>query len=161
MNGIRSWLLRIVACGFLCSLAELIPVPKAAKRALKLCCGCLMILTVLRPLIGLDLSTIGDQLFRLGDGDSITVEQAEEENRIILRKLILDQANLLLRKKANELGTEAEFETELRMDEASGTWVPWSVEIRGAFAPEQRAAFADYLEQELNIPAERQRWLLP
>ena len=161
MNGIRSWLLRIVACGFLVSLAELIPIPKTAKRAMKLCCGCLMILTVLRPLIGLDLSAIGDQLFRLEGGDSMTVEQAEEENRIILRKLISDQTNQLLREKANELGTEAEFETELRLDEATGIWIPWSIEIRGAFTPEQRAALADYLEQELDIPAERQRWLLP
>lgn len=161
MSGIRSWLLRIVACGFLISLAELIPLPKATKRAMKLCCGCLMILTVLRPLIGLDPSKLGDQLFRLGDGDYLTVQQAEEENREILRGLIRDQTEQLLRKKAGELGIEADFEVALRQDEASGAWLPWSVEIRGAFDPEQRGALADYLEQALDIPAERQRWLLP
>lgn len=161
MNGIRSYLLRIVACGFLTSLAELIPLPKAAKRAMKLCCGCVMILTVLRPLIGLDLSALGDPLFRLGGGDQLTVEQAEEENREILRRLIREQTEQLLQKKANELGTEADFEVSLQLNEAAGTWVPWSVEIRGAFDPEQRAALADYLEQALDIPKERQRWLLP
>ena len=161
MSGVRVYLLRIVACGFLVSIAGLIPIPKGAQRALRLCCGCLMILTVLRPLIGLDLSSFSDQLFHLAPEESLTQEQAKEANDALLQRLIREQTEALLQKKTRELGAMAEFRVELRRDEAAGVWIPWAVEIRGTFDAKQRAALSDYLEQALNIAAERQRWLLP
>ena len=53
MTAIKSWLLSVVACGFLTALAQTLPLNKTGKRALTLVCGCLTVLAVLRPLLGL------------------------------------------------------------------------------------------------------------
>ena len=161
MTAIKSWLLSVVACGFLTALAQTRPLNKTGKRALTLVCGCLTVLAVLRPLLGLRGIALRDLLPPPETADPAAVASAQAENEAILRELIRSQTEELLTGRARQLGADLSFRVELCRDEAAGLDVPWSVEIRGTADEDSRSALAAFLRDEIGIPPERQRWVGP
>lgn len=161
MTAIKSWLLSVVACGFLTALAQTLPLNRTGKRSLTLVCGCLTVLAVLRPLLGLRGIALRDLLPPPETADPAAVASAQAENEAILRELIRSQTEELLTGRASQLGADLSFRVELRRDDAAGLDVPWSVEIRGTADEDSRSALAAFLRDEIGIPPERQRWVGP
>ncbi len=161
MSGLRAYLLSVVSCAFLVSLASLIPVQKPVKKAMQLCCGCLLVITAVRPLARLDLNAMTPLLDQTLFDEARVAREAETEHEKLLQGLIREQTCDYLEKRADAMGISAAFEVGLEPDPSSGTWLPWTVEIRGTISSEQRQALSEWIEKDLNIPAERQRWLLP
>ncbi len=161
MNAVRSYLLRVVICSFVISLVGAIPLQKSVKRALTLCGGCLMILVVLRPLLGVEFSVLPEQLLPREWGTKEEQSDPDAVYRQLMEELITEQTLGLLSARAQELGVQAAFRVELAEDPASGQLVPWSVETSGALTPAQRESLSAYMSGELNVPAERQRWRIP
>ena len=161
MTAIKSWLLSVVACSFLGALAQSLPLKRTGKRALTLLCGCLLVLTVLRPLLRLKDLSPADLLLPWETADPEAVARAESENEALLQELIRSQTEDLLAQKAEAVGAALTFRVELRRDEAAGVWVPWAVEASGRADAAQQAALSDWLQDALSIPPERQRWVEP
>ena len=117
-----------------------------------------MALIVLGPLLHVNISSLPEYLSLPSIGQERTGADAEAVYQQIMRELIEDQTEALLRDQAEALGASVEFRVVSSKDEASEQFVPWSVEIIGALTPEQQAVLRSYLTNALNIPAERQRW---
>lgn len=151
----------MIACGFLTALARTLPLDRTGKRALTLVCGCLTLLAVLRPLLGLRGIALRDLLPPPETADPAAVSAAQAENEALLREMIRTQTEALLTERAKQLGADLSFRAELYRDEAAGLDLPWAVEIQGTADEAQRSALSAYLRDELSIPPERQRWLVP
>lgn len=154
MTAIKTYLLRLILCGLLVSLTGALPLGKRAGRVLRLCGGCLLLLTAVNPLLRVELSRLPDLMTGLTGAQRL--EEAREKNDALLRELIQQQTVSWLTAQADELGISASFAVTLRPEE--GSFVPELVELRGSWTPEQRAALSLRLEQELGIAPERQIW---
>lgn len=157
MTEIRRYLIRIVFCAFLVSLTGTFASDERSKRALRLAGGCVMILAVLRPLTGLELSKWRDLLPELPEWRAEAMEEAEKKNRQLLTELIASQTEEHIEKAAADLGIRLQAAVTVRETEP-GVFVPWSVELKGSCTAEQRQTLAQTLERELAIPPERQIW---
>lgn len=157
MSGVREYLLRLVSCGFLVSLCQSLASDEHGKRAVKLAGGCLMILVVLRPLIGLDFSGLPRLLPDLPEWRSQAMEQAEEKNDELMRELIASQTEALIRERAEALGLDLELYVEVKKT-ADGVFIPWSAELKGPAGETERQELEQFLVRSLDIPPQRQRW---
>ena len=156
MTAIKTYLLRLILCGFLVTLAGALVRGKKSVRALALCGGCLLILTALRPLMRVDLSRLPDLVTGLTRVEREAV--AREKNDAILRSLVESQTVEWIEDRAAELGLTISAEVKTAEAEA-GTFVPDSVTLSGNWTTVQREALTVILETELDIPPEKQRWV--
>ena len=162
MNGIRAWMLRLILCGFLVSLAGALCQQPRIKRLAALCGGCLLLVTALQPLLRIDWEALPDRLAELGlEPAAISAEEAKERNEALLETLVERQTAEWIQKKAESRAASIRVEVEARRDPESGLPEPYSVRIAGALPAEVRAELAEVLERELGIPAERQVWVPP
>ena len=159
MNEIRTYLLRLILCGFVVSLAGAMTRDAKLKRILGLCGGCLLLLTALRPIVDLDWNAFSERLGALGLAPMpITAEEAEARNEALLEELVSRQAEEKILLAAGEAGGGLQVQVESQRDPVSGLPVPRSVRIGGAFSPELQRELSEWIRRELNIPPERQVW---
>lgn len=159
MTALREYLIRVVVCAFLVSLSQAAASGERCKRALRLAGGCVMILAVLRPLVGLNPAVVGQILPELPGWRSEAMKEAEEKNRQLLRDLIVSQTEAHIQDRAAALSAHVEIKVTVKETE-EGVYVPWSAELTGILTAEQKRQLAETLEQELAIPPERQIWRL-
>ncbi len=156
MTAIKAYLLRLILCGFLVTLANALLRGRKGSRALALCGGCLLILTALRPLMRVDLSRLPDLITGLTRAEREAA--AREKNDELLRDLVGSQTAEWIEARAGELGMD--LKAEVGTGEAgAGTFVPVSAALSGSWTADQRAALSRLIEDELDIPPERQRWV--
>ena len=156
MTAVKQYLLRLILCGFLVSLAGALLRDRKGGRALALCGGCLLILTALRPLLRVDLRRLPD--LATGLTQSQRAEEAREKNDALLRGLVERQTAAWVEEQARELGMELRCAVTARAAEA-GCFVPEALELRGSWTEAQRRSLSERLTAELEIPPERQRWV--
>lgn len=155
MTAIKAYLLRLVLCGFLVSLAGALLRGKRAARAVTLCGGCLMILTTVRPLLRVDLSRLPDLMTGMTKAER--AEAAREKNDALLRRLVEEQTAAWVEEKGKSLGMQLTCTVTARAE--SGAFVPDSLRLTGSWTEDKRAALTDVLSRELAIPPEKQRWV--
>ena len=158
MNAVRTYLLRVAACGFLVSLVGALPLSRRIRQAALLCGGCLMVLAAVGPLLRADLRQLPQFLTEYAGEDPEALEEAERKNELLLKELIESQTVEMITQEALRLGLTQEITVEAKKDPDSGLYLPWSVELRGAAEQEKKEMLAAYLNS-LNLPPERQSWL--
>lgn len=158
MNSVKTYLLRLVLCGFLVSLAGLLNREGREKQLLRLCGGCLLLITAIRPLVSLDLSALQDRLGALGLPAPITREEASRRNDEILAELVAEQTERRILEQAEELGMKLSVRVTTARDPETGLFLPDRAELLGAWTPEERAALSAWISQSLDLDPERQTW---
>lgn len=156
MTSIKTYLLRLILCGFLVTLTGTLVRGRKAARAVALCGGCLMILTALRPLLQVDLSRLPDLVTGLTRMEREA--EARKKNDALLRSMVESQTAEWIETKAAEYGLNIHAEVTAKEAEA-GTFVPETVTITGSWSLSRKEAFSAVLEAELAVPPERQRWV--
>ena len=155
MTAIKTYLLRLILCGFLVTLCGAVLRGRKGSRALALCGGCLMALTALKPLVQVDLSRLPDLVTGLTREERQAA--AREKNVALLKSLVESQTEDWIEAKARELGMELQAEVSAEEAEAD-CFVPAAVRLTGTWTEQQREALSAILAAELAIPPERQRW---
>ena len=155
MTAIKAYLLRLILCALLVSLLSVLRKGKQAGRVLRLCGGCIMILTALQPLLRVDLGKLPDLLTGLSASERF--EAARERNEEILRGLVEEQSADWVERRAKELGLRVQASVTARASEA-GTWVPDAILLSGEASPAEREALLGLLAEELSLPPEKLRW---
>ena len=158
MTAIKQYLLRLILCALLVSLASALAKGKRGEKAAALCGGCLLILSAVKPLLQVDPAKLPDLVTGLSRFEKL--EEARQKNDALLQALIASQAAEKVEAASQELGFEVEAELTLR-EAGAGSYVPDSIILRGSWTAEQREALSAFLREELDIPHERQRWEVP
>lgn len=157
INQFWQYLMRIVAAAMLVALAQSVLSAPRIKKIAALAGGAVLLLTVLSPLVSID---VGDVSFSIETLEpeaaeafsNMKTEWTEELNGIIKRTTetyILD--------KAEEVGAVISAEVTVTVCE-QGYSYPSGVCIAGTASAGQKQTLTEYMEQELGIPAERQVW---
>lgn len=156
MTAIKTYLLRLILCGFLIALTGALVKGRRTARAVALCGGCLLILTALGPLLRVDVSRLPDLVTGLTRTEREAA--ARQKNDALLRAMVEAQTAEWIGERAAGLGLSLRAEVTATEAEA-GTFVPWTVTLTGSWTKTQRENFAAVLEDELAIPPARQRWV--
>ena len=153
MEGVRVWLLSILAVSFLCALADALMPKGPVKGVGKLVCGLVLAAAVVSPVAQLDLES-GRQW--LEDWD-VGLEQREED----LKKQVDEEMKPIIEReyeayivdKAAQLEAVCTARVECRRED-EGVYLPETVWISGSLSQQQREELTGTLLEELGLAPE-------
>ena len=152
MTFLRSWLLGVVACAVLVSLAGQLTDGGTMKKIVRFAGGMLLMLTMLRPLLRLDLAVLDVDLASYREAVSQLELELTQRQEDALSARIAAETGAYIEDKAASLG--ASIRAVVTTEERGGVPLPVSVTLYG----EENAALADCIERELGIAKEDQLW---
>ena len=155
MDALRQYMISLVAASIICGCICAIPQKGLHKELLKQLCGIFLILTMIRPVFGWELSdfadlsvfdqTAGFQAALTGEEDAFSdyahIIKAETE------AYILDKATAL----------HASIDAQVTLDSGEIP-VPVSVDLHGEISPYAKQQLERIIKKDLNITKENQRW---
>lgn len=154
IDALRSWLLGVVFTAFAAGLAiEL--VPKGREKGLvKMLCGALTALAMLRPLgaVQWEKNTVSAGNFTQQTQQQADYYRSEQEK--VLSAIIAERTESYIWDKATELGLECTVRVVVSAGE-SDVPLPEMVELNAVYDP----VLAVWIEEVVGIPAEKQIWL--
>ena len=153
MEALRQYVISVVAGAILCGIALRL-VPKGAlSRIMKLLCGLILTLCVLRPMVKAELlnSIRFDGSFF--DDAVSTAALGEEYSARAIRDIIKSETEAYILDKAQSLGAKVSAEVSLSLD-----GVPVAVRIGGSLSPYIKRELSDYISRDLGISKENQVW---
>lgn len=154
MNDAAQYILSVTAAAVLTAIVHVLAGSGTMGALVKLLGGLFMALTVLSPLVRLELPDLGDWLaVYAADGeDAAAAGEAmakEASNAIIKEELeayIMDKAALY----------GASLEVEVSLDEGG---IPVSVTLTGAVSPYARTRLTQTIREDLGVGEEAQQWI--
>lgn len=156
MNALREYLMGVVAAALVCGIVNaLLPQQQMPRQAMKLLCGMLMALAVVRPWVNIsmddlfgwtaDITAQGEVL--ASQGANLGVQAYLEGITQRLEAYILDEAG--------ELGADIQVKLVLSDGEIPQ---PVHAVISGALSPYAKGKLETLLTQELGISREEIQW---
>lgn len=151
MEGLRQWIISLTALCMLLALLRVLVPGGTMSRVATFVGGLVLLAALARPL-----SELGAVRLALPDyaGEIERLQwQLEEENEAALSDGIAERTEAYISDKAASMGLAGACRVETRTGE-DGIPLPWSVELEMP----RSAELAAWIEEELDIPSERQVW---
>ena len=157
IEGVRSWLLSVIAVCLLCALADALMPRGPVKKAGRLVCGLVLLCAMLAPLPGLQLETGQAWLEDYFAGLEQQKQNLKETADAGTKGIIEEQYSAYIVDKAKELDLVCQVRVTCRTD-ADGLTVPDGVEVAGRLSDEEQSRLTRIIEEELLVPPERQTY---
>ena len=152
----RQYLLSIVGAAIICSIAKNISNEKTQSGAmLRIVAGIIMTVTVLAPVVNLDLNDLPLMTTNFMDEASAIAAEGEEMAASARNAIISDRAEAYILDKAAAFGAALEVEVTI----SDGTMMPEGARIKGAISPYAKLQLQRIMEQDLQIAKENQQWI--
>ena len=156
MEKVSQYLLSVIAASIICGLVNsLLEKNKTVASISKLLTGLILLLTVLRPLININVTSI----FTFSQSAHAEAQEVIESALSISVKqqsdLIKSKTEQYIIENANSLG--ANISVCVALDNRNHN-VPCAVQITGAVSPYIKAQLTQTIEKDLGIPREAQTW---
>ena len=156
MTGIGKYIISIVAAIVSCSvLTGLVSDSKGATGLVRILCGVFIAITVVKPLLGIDLEDLSTYWNGIHiDGDAIAQEgrsAAITESSVSIKQ----ELESYILEKADDLDTAVDVDINLT-DEFPP--MPESIEITGSVSPYNKRVLSEYIYNEIGIPEDKQIW---
>lgn len=157
MDGIRDYLLSVVAVCMITVVADVLIRKSTLKRIVRLLGGILVLLVAIRPLVSLDMARISAYLEEYSAAYQFDTGRIKATQNEMIRRQVQRTAEAYIENEAKDLGGLLQAEVTLSDGEYP---VPVAVTLIGTMTPEQVQAISACIETALNIPASRQEWRL-
>ena len=151
IEAVRSWLVSIVAASFLVSMAQSLIPEGTVRKIAGMVGGLALLLTLVKPLLGADFEKMGFQYADYASEIQQRQTELKSESETALEQLIAEKTEAYILDKATEFDVACTVRVQVERTE-NGTPAPAGVEITG----QRSESLANYMEQELGIPKERQ-----
>ena len=153
MELVRTWIVSVVTVSMLLNLVRLLTPKGSVQKIASFTGGLILLLALLQPLAKAELSKLVTDVGTYSEVVELRQKELMEERENQLRRSIEDRTAAYISDKAKTLGTAVSAEVKTVLS-SEGIPVPVEAEIAGAYTRE----LAEYIEQDLGIPAERQVW---
>ena len=153
MELVCSWLVSVVTVSMLLNVVRLLTPKGSVQKIAAFTGGLILLLALLRPLMGVEISKLLSDVGMYGESVGERREELAREEEKYLRQSIEERTAAYISNKAEALGTEVSVQVRTVLS-SEGIPLPVEAEIAGAYTQE----LAEYIEQDLGIPAERQVW---
>lgn len=153
MEGVRVWLLSILAVSLLCALADALMPKGPVKGVGKLACGIVLAAAVVSPVAQLDLESsrqwLEDWDVGLEQREEDLKKQVDEE----MKPIIEQEYEAYIVDKAAQLEAVCIARVECRREDG-GVYLPETVWISGSLSQQQREELTGTLLEELGLAPE-------
>lgn len=160
MEAVKSWVLGLAAGAMVCAVVSTLTPKGKSAAAMRLVCGLVTAALLLGPLRSFDFDAYAAGLASLRQEGERLSASATEEARLTRLRVIGEGCAAYISDKAAALGIDGiSVSVTVREEDATGEALPYSAELGGEAADAKKAELARWIEGELGIPRERQRWL--
>lgn len=157
MDGIRQYILRLLIAAIICAIINDWVGSKGNNgKLIKLLCGVFMTVTLLSPVIKLELNRITEYFEEMSFEAEAAVAYGEEIAADSMAAIIKDRTETYILDKAALLELNLEVEVTLSK---SNPPVPEFVILKGAASPHGKRQLKEYISKELGISEDRQKWI--
>ena len=157
MDGVRGWLLTLIALCLLCALADALMPRGPVKGAGRLVCGLALLCALLSPLPGLRLEEGRDWLEDCFDGLEEREAALEEQVNAGTKGIIEEKYAAYIVDKAEQEGIACTVRVTCGAG-ADGLLVPVLVELAGDFTDQAQSRLTQLITEELQVPAGQQSY---
>lgn len=157
MERLWDYFMGIVAAAMLVAVAQSVLSTPRIRKIAALCGGAVLLLTVLSPLVDVQLGELSFSMEKLEPESAAAFSQMQDERTAQMNAIIKRTTETYILDKAEQIGAVISVEVTLAASE-DGYNYPSGVTIAGAVTAHQKQVLTAYLAQELGIPAERQVW---
>lgn len=154
MGSWKQYILTLILCAFSCGIISQILSETKAKELIRLVCGIVMAIMILRPLSGTDLESLLEFPFADLTGAESYVAEGERAAFQQQERCISSACETYILDKARNLGAEICVDISLNED-----LLPVSAVIRGEIPQEIQMELQEVLTMDLGIPKENQQWI--
>ena len=152
MDGVRSYLLSVIAAAIVCSIIlRLFGKNDRYTAVLKSICGIYMLITVAAPFARFDYSQVNIPQRYYNDAQLAVDEGIRYGNDEMVR-YITDTVATYILEKGKSLGAD------IAVDVSLDSLTPNAVVITGAVSPFVKKELSVWIEENLGIPLEAQQW---
>ena len=157
MEGIRGYLLQILASALVCGILTRLMCNKGLlMETVKLLAGVYMTISVLSPWVDISFLDLGD----LTGNISVNADALTEDGKIsayqAMADIIKSQTEAYILDKANALGAEITVEVGLEGEDIP---LPAKVTLYGAISPYGKSVLSNDISENLGISMEDQTWI--
>ena len=153
MESLKTWIIGITVASMLLGAADTMVTQSGIKRVLRLAGGILLLIVLLGPLAGISGGEVAFTSAGLQQGAEALEEQFRQEQQNALAAIIAEEVSAYISDKAQTMGISCEVHVETEVG-GEGVPVPVRVRLETPYHPELSA----WIEEELEIPEERQIW---
>ena len=157
MEGIRTYLLGVIAAAIICGIATRLLGNKGMQGAMaKLLTGLFLTFILIRPIAELDIKSITD----FTSGYSYEAEQAAAQGAAVTKEALAEsiksRTEAYILDKAAAMNADLAVEVTLSKDDIP---VPEAVRLTGKVSPYAKAQLSHMILEDLGIDKERQTWI--
>lgn len=153
MDIVREYLLSVTAVSILCGIiSTLVGKKGVVSSILKLLMGTVLALTVIHPLVNLQITQFHWYIDGLSTDVQAAVSHGEDMSVQAMEGIIKSETQAYILDKA------ASLEVDLDVDVILNDMVPAEVHLSGPVSPNARTQISDWIADNLGIPREAQHW---
>jgi hypothetical protein len=158
MGLLREWIMGLAGAAVVTGLALSLTPKGRVRSVMRLVCGAVMIIALIKPVIEFDFDAYSIGLARYrADMEHITASARETSDRL-QRTIIEEECSAYILDKAHILGLDCtKAEVTVKWGD-EGYWYPYEAHLQINGPQEQLNRLAGLIEAELGIPRERQHW---
>lgn len=154
MKGINTYMEALSAAALICAAVMCFAGSKGSFQALlKLLAGVFLVTVMIQPVLELKLDPISGFAGLLEADYEEAVRAGEEIASIELERGIAERTAAYILEEADR------FDCELTVEITLSDHVPSSVTLEGAVSPYAKTYLSRWITENLNVPAEAQRWI--
>ena len=156
MYSIKSYILSVVGAAIIGAVVKgLINEKNATGQIIKLLCGILMTITVIAPIAKISFDNITEYFSTITDSGNLYVDNGKTLARDSMSAIIKNQTEAYILDKADRMGLDIVVEVEL---DADNNTFPCGITIHGSVSPYAKEEMGSYIEENLGIAKEYQKW---
>lgn len=154
MGGIKDYLISITAAAMIAGIITGIAKKSGGiSSIMKLLCGLFLTVTVLHPVAGISFNRIQLYLDQMSVDADFAANIGNDAANKEMKQYITERSCAYILEKANALGASLDIEIILE------DLIPCAVEISGPVSPYAKQQLSNYIEENLGISLEDQRWI--
>lgn len=159
MREIGSYLIHITSAALVCGVViRLLRGGQMISMIGKLLCGLFLAYTIIKPIPELQSLKLREFSDNFNREAMKAVEWGASRTREVLSESIISKTQAYIMEKAKAMDVDLAVEVELSDDDVP---IPVSVSLTGNIAPYAKTVLSEQISNELNIPKEKQKWILP
>lgn len=152
----KEYIFGIMVAGIICSIAgSLVSNKTATGKILRLLAGTLMVVTILSPVANITFGSISDYLDGLASQGDYYASNGKTMAEESMSAIIKQQVEAYILDKADRM--DLDIAVEVALDDRNNS-VPCGVTITGDISPYAKKIMGSYIEENLGIAKELQRW---
>lgn len=156
MDSIKQYAFGILAAALMCSILNVWIKPKGSAGAIvKLISGLFMTITLLAPLVDINLQDISEFFDDYHTDAQAYVQSGQNHATLTMGEIIKEQTQAYILDKAADLGLDVKVEVTLNETDPT---VPDTVVLRGQVSPYGKMQLTALIEEQLGIHEEKQIW---